>query len=717
MGLKRKPRKRVPKESRQNLQLWAEGAREDILKPHIELYANTLDQGWRAEREYLQTICNEFHAKVSWRLQDHEEPELPLTEYDPLAEQPEEELEEADKQAKRAQIEQLNAVGDDVFIAGSSIASAAFEKLLRATRLNPAKDPWAVFLAQLSNIKAPPKACQAYQQFMRKKYQELVAPVVDERWPLSQMEVFVDLPQEEWEAYAVCTKAEAAEARNKFDADMKKTPSKAPQDRQVCIDRVGTFLAPILQGIHERTGLHATVILGGPMPNYSGDLKAMYVSYVCTKNGGAHFPNWAKDRWNIVLDLMKEYLAVAFNKQDQEEATLPDDMLVGTKYTMPDVEEGDGSDSDSSDSNSDSDSNHESNRDSDDDNAPPAKTRRVTKASSAKGKAKAVAIQKGLGHKGTRDGAQEEMEGGGRGKKKRLKAEETLTGRGGCTPSTPQSSDTPSSEVTATASHSLPLGTRRPDAPRPASPATATTTTPSGTCCPDAPRPASPPTATPTTTTNEVAPPPTTLSSIVTMLTASGPSSSTATAPAPAPLRPSVTAVLALPRLDDQTEAVPPTMSVNVPATAPKWLWEAVSDITRVDLGCHYTAVVTALERLQVIADWIKVGRGTKSRKAPVVANIVLHVDQWDTWWSKIQPGWRERDANGRWHVDAAYNMTRDWGKVECYGVNWLLSAVGTLYFWGVATRFGPEEQRVRWEQAVNDVVWVLEGLEKRWQK
>jgi hypothetical protein len=38
------------------------------------------------------------------------------------------------------------------------------------------------------------------------------------------------------------------------------------------------------------------------------------ISYGRTKNGAAHFPDWAKGRWNLVLDLMKEYLAVAFGK-------------------------------------------------------------------------------------------------------------------------------------------------------------------------------------------------------------------------------------------------------------------------------------------------------------------------------------------------------------------------------------------------------------------
>lgn len=113
-GKKRKVRKRMAKESRKNLRLWAEGVRETILTPHIKSYSDALERGWRAEREALQAICNEFHVKLSWRLKDHEEPDLPLPEYDPLGLQPEDEtLMEEEEVAKRTRIELLNAVSDE----------------------------------------------------------------------------------------------------------------------------------------------------------------------------------------------------------------------------------------------------------------------------------------------------------------------------------------------------------------------------------------------------------------------------------------------------------------------------------------------------------------------------------------------------------------------------------------------------------------------------
>lgn len=67
-------------------------------------------RGWRAERDYLTRVCNEFHARISWRLEDHEEPEEPLPEYDQFAQVPEEELDDEEMARKRLKIDTMNSV-------------------------------------------------------------------------------------------------------------------------------------------------------------------------------------------------------------------------------------------------------------------------------------------------------------------------------------------------------------------------------------------------------------------------------------------------------------------------------------------------------------------------------------------------------------------------------------------------------------------------------
>ncbi|KAJ7430092.1 hypothetical protein B0H11DRAFT_2238031 [Mycena galericulata] len=92
----------------QNKKKWAEGAREDLLRPHIKGYRKALKGGWRTERDYLQNVIDKYHARISWRLLDHEEPELPLPDYDPLKRASLEELTEQERAERKVRIKQLS---------------------------------------------------------------------------------------------------------------------------------------------------------------------------------------------------------------------------------------------------------------------------------------------------------------------------------------------------------------------------------------------------------------------------------------------------------------------------------------------------------------------------------------------------------------------------------------------------------------------------------
>ncbi|KAJ7020550.1 hypothetical protein C8F04DRAFT_1274944 [Mycena alexandri] len=99
-------RQRKPKEDHQNLRLWAQGVCEQILRPHLDKYAYECDLGWVKERAYLQKVCNEYHARIDWRAEDHEEPEL--EPYDPEALVEREILPDDEEILKRARIKLLN---------------------------------------------------------------------------------------------------------------------------------------------------------------------------------------------------------------------------------------------------------------------------------------------------------------------------------------------------------------------------------------------------------------------------------------------------------------------------------------------------------------------------------------------------------------------------------------------------------------------------------
>jgi hypothetical protein len=262
---KKRQRKRVAKEDRKNLRLWAEGVRETILAPHLDAYQIALDQGWREERKYLKKICREFHARVSWRMKDHEEPIL--AEWDPAALLTPETLTVDEEAARGARVKELNAVGHNVTChihrpdacpqrirRWFTYRIRKLRKHRRSSGLDPTQDPYAVLLAKLSGLSTPPKARQAYQQFMRESYLDKIAPIVADKWQkereqngeLSERtkepkagfraqvarDVFTALPKDEQNAIAARAKKEAAEAKAAYMQALKNPLSKSPEDCQ-----------------------------------------------------------------------------------------------------------------------------------------------------------------------------------------------------------------------------------------------------------------------------------------------------------------------------------------------------------------------------------------------------------------------------------------------------------------------------------------------------
>ncbi|KAJ7633593.1 hypothetical protein DFH06DRAFT_1004174 [Mycena polygramma] len=662
----RKARKRVAKEDRKNMRLWAEGARETVLRPHIEGYADALERGWRAERDYLQEVCNEFHGRIDWRLADHEEPELPLKDFNPLETVQAEDL---DPEVEKAQRSRMSAVNSRI----QRWLKYRVRRLRKGfqSKLDPLKDPWAILVAQLSGVKTPPKARQAYQQFMHEDYDEKVAPLVVDEWAAKSSDgsnvqtskgpnasfralvarrVFSELTQSERDRYAERAKAEASEARATYEAAMKAPPSKSPEEREKCITTVGKFLGPIMKGIFERTGLHCCFLMGGPMPKFGGELRTIYASYGRNKStaGGVYFPEWAGPRFNFVTDLMKEYLTTAFTPQDRAECALPD-ALAGAKYTLlPDNKD------DSDEQTSDSESDVDSNRDSDDTESDtrPAKRRR---GPNAKGKGKAL--------------SQDEIE--------------------------KDAGDTGDEDAAAPDNDAMALSWKLGDPDAAASGAAAT-------------------------------PPPSTAP------VAAAPGDSR-TGPEGAVTTPTLIPPASPSGASSGTTPVPPapgSVTLPLPDDTPEWLRVALSYLTARDLGCHYTSLLQALVRLEEsvgfekdkhvslprstvrpdeVSVWIRGARGVKMKALPKVVKLEAYATQWWKWWDELQPAWRQRGEDGKWVVGGGYGT--DFGKLDCSGPNGTICIVAALYFWGSSTSH-TSESRAIWEGAVQDVAWMLEGVD-----
>ncbi|KAJ7458851.1 hypothetical protein FB451DRAFT_1009255, partial [Mycena latifolia] len=161
------------------------------------------------------------------------------------------------------------------------------------------------------------------------------------------------------------------------------------------------------------------------------------------------------------------------------------------------------------------------------------------------------------------------------------------------------------------------------------------------------------------------------------------------------------------------------------PRNAEEWFVHARGKLLKKPLGAHFNAVLAAWTRLEVacgfanlahklsakgrpshIGRWITGARGRK-QDAPVVTDAVRYAKEWWGWWDSLQPDWRVKGEDGVWVVAETYGGEWD-DKLLHWGPNRTLSVVAGLYFWGCAVVDSPE-LREKWEEAVNDVAWVLE--------
>ncbi|KAJ7659783.1 hypothetical protein DFH06DRAFT_1326804 [Mycena polygramma] len=314
--------KRKAKADRRSNKLWAEEAREDLLRPHIEAYADALQQGWRAECDYLQKVCNDYHGHILWRVGDNDEPDLPLPEYDPFVPIPTEDSTEEERVARQNRILELNAHIRRWLKYRAQALRQGF-----ATRTDPRNNPYAVLLAKISGVSVPPKTRQVYQQFMHESYATEIMPLVEERWRRDKS------TNEDGSAN---TKKPDAAFRSLIAREVfGKLPSeeKEPAARQKCIDEIGRFLAPILEGVQSYMGLRGVCVFGGPIPKYNGEIGTTHVA-VGTNRAPmvVGFAGWNRPRF--AQDVVGFFtLQTAYSTQECSEAALPSAVsLADAKY-------------------------------------------------------------------------------------------------------------------------------------------------------------------------------------------------------------------------------------------------------------------------------------------------------------------------------------------------------------------------------------------------
>ncbi|KAJ7659730.1 hypothetical protein DFH06DRAFT_1130486 [Mycena polygramma] len=118
------------------------------------------------------------------------------------------------------------------------------------------------------------------------------------------------------------------------------------------------------------------------------------------------------------------------------------------------------------------------------------------------------------------------------------------------------------------------------------------------------------------------------------------------------------------------TQVLPSVGGVVMAADAPQWLRNAVPWLARTDLGPQYTVILSSLVRTEAVFGF-----------------------DLETY--------RDEKCGG----------PEKWGVLDRPGPNGCLSVGASLYFWGVCENQSAAV-KAQWWEAVEDVAWILEGLE-----
>jgi hypothetical protein len=193
---------------------------------------------------------------------------------------------------------------------------------------------------------------------------------------------------------------------------------------------------------------------------------------------------------------------------------------------------------------------------------------------------------------------------------------------------------------------------------------------------------------------------------------------------------PSLTSMTMPQLVTAQSPTLPVSVAPKCLPNAATWFVDAHAQMTKVELGCHFHALIAAwvwveaasryeqgpsklstINRPVQVKNWIAKERG-KQPCDTSVPDPVAYAAGWQVWWDSLQPAWRTKDAEGAWSVSSDYgDGGKEWGPLFQWGQNGILNIVASLYFWGVAVRESTPELQSVWEECVLDVVWMLEGL------
>ncbi|KAJ7593199.1 hypothetical protein C8J56DRAFT_886195 [Mycena floridula] len=720
----------VPKSQRQSSKLWAEGIRETVLAPHLEVIADAMARGHIAGQQALQHVCREYHAKIPWSLEDHEELTLPLLAFDSNAPPVPETLTGDELKAKRKRIDFSNGHIKRWY-------KYRVKHLHKGTWRNKTSldDPLMHVRAKISGHKRPPKARSGQQQFSMENYQTVVAAAVekllkDDPTLQDTMELRVSvtkqfynaLSKDEKKGYEKTAKADALAAKKKYKKALKAPVSQKPEDRQRVIDGTVSFFAPVLSAYREASSLQVMLVVSGPRPNLGGDIGTKHVLAGTDLLHGVPFNRWHVDHFEKeIITPYKEYLIGAYSDEEKKAAALPKKDTPGLKrgHWEEDSVGDDDDDDDGSGSGSSS-----GNKEDDD--------------SVANEEDEEQAGQKRKRSAGDEDGGREKAETDKVKGTSKVVLKRNPVGKG---------KKGKEKEVTSAASLKVgpPVSAKKMLKPKPAGKAAKT-----GSISREEPSTSLKNTAMGDDVLGMQVDPsflrPIPSAEVLTGIpesevdfldfkfiaawNAAGRGGLDTEMQEAEKKKSLETEPIAE---QDKEGAVVPWALMMLPVDAAEWFVQLHAEFTKSEVDPRVDKLIsiwTELEGLYEWEDeraalkagsrpaelgtWIKAGQTCAGNKRPHITSLKTFMMDWWSWWQLQQPSWRKMGGMVKYDWDQG-EYGDEWVSLRLPGKNNLASIVAVLIWWGQDLKEAEKEKMVAtsymWDMALQDVIWMVQGL------
>ena len=105
------------------------------------------------------------------------------------------------------------------------------------------------------------------------------------------------------------------------------------------------------------------------------------------------------------------------------------------------------------------------------------------------------------------------------------------------------------------------------------------------------------------------------------------------------------------------------------------------------------------------VAGWMRY-RSYAPEHTPFISNLSSYRDSWVRWWTSCQPAWRKGKG---WPLPRDHDDATNWVKIGACGQSGLFIVIVSTAWWAYSIK--SEEEWVKFDEAVDDVKWVIEQV------